>query len=380
MGQHLRHGRGRGAAEARGDLRAAADALQRGSGHAPRFARRRVAARHRDRRQVADARNGGAVDQQQLAAPCGAVVAEADAVEREAEQRAVDAVLGRDRRHVRVVVLHGMRRQAPRVGVFEREAGAEEVGVQVVRDGLRLDVEHRAQVIDHLDQRAAGGRVVEVADMRRQEGLVTAGDADRVLQPGARGQHRRARARQLDRPRRVAARAADELRAAGGRQAQHAVVAAGDDVAVVQQQRVGDALQPRQRLVVADHQRLAVRVGAGHHQQQGLRLVQPGRAGRAAGRFMEQQGLDRACRAASCRARRGPAPRRRAARHSRPASAAARSAARPTAAGPAPRRRPAPSAAADARLAAITANGFSSRCLRSRSSATAAALRASHAR
>ncbi len=184
---------------------------------------------------------GGAFDAQQLAAPGRAVVAEADAVERQAEQRPVDAMLGRDRRDVCMVVLHGVQRQPAFGSVLEREARAEEVGVQVVRDGLWRDVEHRAQVLGNLDQRIAGGCVVEVADVRRQERLVAAGDADGVLQPGAGGQHRRARAWQLDRPRREAARTPDELRCAGGADAQHAVVAAGDDVAVVHQQCVGDA-------------------------------------------------------------------------------------------------------------------------------------------
>ena len=81
---------------------------------------------------------------------------------------------------------------------------------------------------------------------------------------------------QPDRPRRIAARAADELEAArgvAGHGAQHAVVAALHDVAVVQQEGVGDAGQPGQRLVVARDQRLAAGVGAGRHQGQRLRRL-----------------------------------------------------------------------------------------------------------
>ncbi len=54
-----------------------------------------------------------AVDAQQFAAPRGAVAAEADAVEREAEDRTLDPMLGGDRRDVRVVVLDGVQRDAP---------------------------------------------------------------------------------------------------------------------------------------------------------------------------------------------------------------------------------------------------------------------------
>lgn len=92
-----------------------------------------------------------AVDAQQFAAPGLAIGAEADAVERGPEQRPRVAVLGRDRGDVRVVVLHAEQRQAAHGGELGREARAEEVGVQVVRDRLRLHVEHTAQVLDGLD-------------------------------------------------------------------------------------------------------------------------------------------------------------------------------------------------------------------------------------
>ena len=41
-------------------------------------------------------------------------------------------------------------------------------------------------------------------------------------------------------------------------------------------------------LVIGDDQRLAVRIGAGHHQQQLARLLQPGSAARPPGRFMPE--------------------------------------------------------------------------------------------
>jgi hypothetical protein len=75
-------------------------------------------------------------------------------------------------------MLHRMRRQPARGGELEREAGAEEVGMQVVGDRLRANVEDLAQVLDRLDERAAGRGVVEVADVRRQERLVAAASSD----------------------------------------------------------------------------------------------------------------------------------------------------------------------------------------------------------
>ena len=54
--------------------------------------------------------------------------------------------------------------------------------------------------------------------------------------------------------------------------------------------------EPRERLVVAGHQRLAARVGAGHHQHQGCGAVEPRRARRAARGLVEQQVLQRRVR------------------------------------------------------------------------------------
>jgi hypothetical protein len=51
--------------------------------------------------------------------------------------------------------------------------------MQVVGDDLRLDLEQVHQAGGGLLQRAAGRRVVEVADVLGEEGLVAAREADR---------------------------------------------------------------------------------------------------------------------------------------------------------------------------------------------------------
>ena len=257
-------------------------------------------------------------------------------------------------------------------GELEREAGAEEVGVQVVRDGLRPHVEHRAQVLDHLDQRVAGGGVVEVADMRRQEGLVAARDADVFFSQAPVASTGGPARGSLIGHGRVAARTADELRrrrgAAGAARCRRSARRCRGRASA----RVGDAVEPRQRLVVADHQRLAAGVGAGHHEQQVLRLLQPAAAARAGPPPRGTAGTGSACTAASRPARCRPGATPASAIGAGPrASAAARSAARAAcssacSAAPACTQR-----TAEARFAAITAKGFSSRCLRWRRRATA---------
>ena len=132
-----------------------------------------------------------AVDEQQLAAPRAAVGAEAHAVERDTQRRALAPVLGQHGADVRVVVLDGDRRHVPRRGEPRGEVRAVEVGVQVVRDGPRRHLQRGHQVLDREVERRAGRRVVEVADVLREEGLVAAGHAGRVLEPAAGGDDRR---------------------------------------------------------------------------------------------------------------------------------------------------------------------------------------------
>ena len=147
---------------------------------------------------------------------------------------------------MRVVVLDRDARHAPARGEPRRVPRAEEIGMQVVRDELRLDVEDRHEVRDRVDQRRAGRRVVEVADVLRHERLVAARHADGVLEIAAEREHRRPGAREPDRSRRVAAGAADELDGAAAVAARSTLSSQrDDDVAVVHEERVGDAGEPR---------------------------------------------------------------------------------------------------------------------------------------
>ena len=135
--------------------------------------------------------------------------------------------------------------------------------------------------------------------MLRDECLVAARDADGVLEMAAEREHRRPRSREPDRARRVAAGAADELRAAAralGTGAQHAVVAAGHDGAVVHEEGVGDAREPTHRLDVAGDKRLAARIRAGHHEHEVVRLGEPTRTRGPPARLVEQQELQRRVR------------------------------------------------------------------------------------
>ena len=60
---------------------------------------------------------------------------------------------------------------------------------------------------------------------------------------------------------------------------------------------VGDAVQALQGFGVAGDQRFALRVGAGHHQQQLVFLGEPVGAGRTTGGFVPEQQMQGRCRA-----------------------------------------------------------------------------------
>ncbi len=365
--------------EAGRDLGAASERVQHGRRHAPGLPRRAVPAGEPQLAQVAQPLEARAVDAQQLAAPGRAVGAQPDAVERQADRRRGVAVLRADRRDVGMVVLDGERGNAALRREPGREAAGVEIGMQVVGAGPRLHLQDGEEVLHRLVQRLAGRRVVEVADVRRQERLVAARHADGVLEPGARGEDRRAGTRQADGARRVAAGAPHEGGPAG-RGADHAVVAAGGDVAVVHHVGIRDAGEPPHRLVVADHERLAARVGARHDEHE---LLRPRRA--RPSRRARRSPRGRGATAAACTAASRPASRRRwrcrrAPRRSPDASRGGRWAARAiraAAARPRPRAR---REAGEATFAAITAKGFSSRSLEARSRATARTLRASQTR
>ena len=136
-----------------------------------------------------DALERGEVAAQQLAAPERPVGAVAGAVEHDRERLARLAVLGEARRGVRVVVLHLDERQPLLVRPRRREVA----GMQVARDRGRLDAEHVEVEREVGAEGAVGGLGVEVAEVRREERVGAAHDAERALQlrPGRDDRHRR---------------------------------------------------------------------------------------------------------------------------------------------------------------------------------------------
>ena len=99
--------------------------------------------------------------------------------------------------------------------------------------------------------------------------MPTARQAEGVLEQRPDRQERRHVERQPHREGRIAARPAHQLRrkARDAQALHHRIVVAAVDAAVVQQEGVGQAAQPRQGLVIVLGDRLFGQVAAGHHQR-----------------------------------------------------------------------------------------------------------------
>jgi len=159
-------------AETARDLVCAAAMGERGRRHPPRLACSDIATGQPQRYEVPDPHAFAAVDTQQLPAPRFPVEAQADAIERDSKHGTRDAMLRRHRGDVRMMVLHTDARDAVTLGQLRGVARAEEIRMQVVRNQLGLYFEDRGQMLDRLDMRGAGRRVVEIADVLRDERLV----------------------------------------------------------------------------------------------------------------------------------------------------------------------------------------------------------------
>ena len=139
--------------------------------------------------------------------------------------------------------------------------------MQVAGDRFRPHVEQAQQMRGAFLVEAEGLGVGEVADMLADKSLAPAREGQRRLEMAAAGEHARAVGAEVDRLGHKAARPAQKGRCAVD-DLHHAVVGAHHNVAVMGDDQVGDAGEPRQRLVIADDQRLAARIGAGGDQRE----------------------------------------------------------------------------------------------------------------
>ena len=114
--------------------------------------------------------------------------------------------------------------------------------------------------------------VLHVADVLAHEGVIVACQAERGLELAAHGQRGWQAERQFDRKRCIPARAAHRQLFAF-KHPHHRIVAAGVDLAVVEQKRIRQRRQPLPRLVVVLDDRLVGEVAGGEDQSGRLQVA-----------------------------------------------------------------------------------------------------------
>ena len=167
---------------------------------------------------------------------------------------------------MRVVVLYPVERAGRR---RLSEPGRPVLRVKVHREGLRAVIEEVTVVRDGLAELVPRQRVVEVAEVMRQQRPTVLRQADRGFELAAIGDHRRRilePRRQGQRAGRRAAGTAQDHRPGRGH-AFHPVVETAHDLAVVHEEGVGEGREFGARLVIADHLGFAGEVARGHHRR-----------------------------------------------------------------------------------------------------------------
>lgn len=168
--EHLHHAAGQGLAhggsETWCDLGAPAKSMQGACCHAPGLAGSAITAGQGELVEVPESLPPGAMQPQQFAAPGTAIRAQTHAVEGQSDHRLVKTVFGQHGRDVCLVVLHAKGRHTEQRGLFDGEAGAEEIGVQIVRNGLHRPTGGLGlpqQRLHRVFQRLAGVRIAKIA-------------------------------------------------------------------------------------------------------------------------------------------------------------------------------------------------------------------------
>ena len=235
--------------------------------------------------------------------------------------------------------------------------------MRVAGDGFGRRARQRAQLRRAPFQARHRRRRSEIADVLAGDQAPVREQRGRALLVSAEGEHPPAHERRRDRVRHVAARPAQELRAARA-DLRDRVIDGANDRAIVRQPEIGDLRQPRQRLGLVDAEGLLRAVSAGADQRA------PGGAGQEImqrrARQHETEATETRCDARRNRVGGGAGRRSRRTIGAAGDASSASSSLETT-----------QSWRASSIVATSNANGFSSRCFRARSRATAASLVAS---
>src|ERR1017187_5020153 len=197
-----------------------------------------------------------------FSAPDFSIGAVARSIQGEADHPAFKVILRHTTGNVCVVVLHA---NQLRSALFERPSGGEVVGMEVVGDDLRSNLENPLQMLDSFVEKAIAFCVLQISDVLAQESVLSFGEADGVLEFASDGQDRRLVVFQENRHRNKTS-GTPQLPGNAACNSHHGIVAAQQDVTVVHEEVVGEAIQAIDCFSIVNRDRLLALVAAGHHQ------------------------------------------------------------------------------------------------------------------
>lgn len=198
------------------------------------------------------------IDRDEFAAPNGSIVAIAGAVPGDAQKRRVQPVIGHAGQHMGKMVLHAMdRRPHPR-----GDLRGVVVGVKVAGHSHRSQAMQASQPVNSACKGSPRLRPVEVADMRAEKDLAGETGGYRALHVAAERQNRPIEGRQRHRQRSISPRPPQHGFASADHP-HHRVVDRAQDRPVVDQEQIGNAAEPLERLGFVGDNGLAAPIAAG---------------------------------------------------------------------------------------------------------------------
>ncbi len=231
-------------------------------GDAPRFMNRGRATGQGNVFEMGGAFEIAVFRKEHFPAPDGAIGAVAGAIEGDADHFSIKMIFGHAGSDMRVVMLyanqlHGFARQRP--------FGGKVIGMEIVGNHLGLNFQDALQVLDGFLEEVMALKIFQIADVLAEKSFAAARDADSVLQFCANGQNGWGFVFEGNWRGNKAARTAQYLRAASG-EANDRVVAAAQDIAIVDEVSVGNRVEAPHSFFVVDGDGLFAEVGAGHDQ------------------------------------------------------------------------------------------------------------------
>ena len=197
-----------------------------------------------------------------FSAPYLSVGAEAGAIEGKANHAAFEMVLDHAAGDVSVMVLHADQLHST---LPQSPFGRKVIRVQIIGDDLRLDFKNAFEVLDGLVEEGITFDIFQIANVLAQERMLALGEADGVLKFASHGQHRREIVFEEDWNRDKPART-PQLSRDPARNPHHRIIAAEQDVAIVDEEAIGKSVQPMECFKIIDGNRFLAQVAAGHHQ------------------------------------------------------------------------------------------------------------------